>query len=78
MPQFHLSRAVESIAQLYTYKLLELVDDKKLLDAFQKLEEHSYPIYREWRVTEHYSLEAMRAALMRLRNAEAEWPPSQL
>jgi hypothetical protein len=77
VPEFQAARAVEGIAQFYTFKLLERVGDKRLLDAFCKLEEHSHPLYREWRKTEHYSLEAMRAVLMRLRDAETEWPPSK-
>jgi hypothetical protein len=77
VPEFHPSRTMEGIAQFYTYKLLERVDDKRLLDAFSKLEEHSNPLYGEWRKTEQYSLEAMRAVLMRLRDAETEWPPGK-
>jgi hypothetical protein len=77
VPEYQPSRAVEGIAQFYTYKLLERVDDKRLLDAFCKLEEHSDPLYREWRKTEHYSLEAMRTVLMRIRDAETEWPPTR-
>ena len=77
VPEYQPSHAVEGIAQFYTYKLLERVDDKRLLDAFCKLEEHSDPLYREWRKTEHYSLEAMRAVLIRIRDAETEWPPTR-
>ena len=77
-PQLRLSRTIEGIAQFYTYKLLEWVGDERLLDAFTKLEEHSDPIYRGWREADHYSLEAMRAVLMRMRDAETEWPPFRL
>jgi hypothetical protein len=51
------------------------LDDTRLLNAFRKLEQYSDPIYREWRKTEDYTLEAMRAVLIRLRDAETEWPP---
>lgn len=33
------------------------------------------PSNREWRKAEHYSLEAMRSVLIRLRDVESEWPP---
>lgn len=75
-PEYRIARAMEGIAQFYTYKLLERLDDKRLLDTFLKLEQHSDPVYREWRKTEQYSLEAMRAVLMRLRDLETEWPPT--
>ena len=78
VPQFRLSRAMEGIAQFYTYKLLESLNDSRLLEAFQTLEEHSDPIYRGWRETKYYSLETMRAVLMRLRDTEAEWPPAYI
>lgn len=74
-PEYRVTRAMEGIAQFYTYKLLERLDDRRLLDAFLKLEDHSEPLYREWRKAEQYSLEAMRAMLMRLRDVETDWPP---
>jgi hypothetical protein len=76
-PQLRLGRALEGIAQFYTYKLLEWLDDPKLLDAFTKLEERSDPIYQGWRDVKHFSLEAMRKVLMHLRDAESEWPPTR-
>ncbi len=78
LPQFRLGRTLEGIAQFYTYKLLEWLDDPKLLDAFTKLEGRSDPIYRGWRDVKHLSLEAMRKVLMHLRDAESEWPPTRL
>ena len=74
-PEYQATRAIEGIAQFYTYKLLEWLNDKSLLDAFRKLEQRSDPLYREWRKTENYSLEAMRRVLIQLRDAENEWPP---
>lgn len=77
VPEYQVTPAMEGIAQFYTYKLLERLGDTRLLDAFRKLEERSDPVYREWRKTEHYTLEAMRAVLIRLRDAETEWPPGR-
>jgi len=76
VPDYQPGRTMEAIAQFYTHKLLERLGDERLLNAFLKLEDHSDPIYREWRKTEHYTLEAMRAALMQFRDSETKWPPA--
>lgn len=65
----------EAIAQFYTFKLLEWLDDARLINAFSTLEKSSDPVYRVWRRTEHYSLETMRQVLTRYRNSGADWPP---
>lgn len=74
-PEAQLSIPHESIAQFYTFKLLESVTDKRLVDAFLILEKSSNPVYRVWRKTEHYSLEAMHQVLVRYRNTSSDWPP---
>jgi hypothetical protein len=65
----------EALAQFYTFKLLEHINDKRLMDVFLALEKSSDPIYRVWRQTDHFSLEAMRQILIRYRNGDSEWPP---
>lgn len=75
-PDFHPSKFHEAIAQYYTYKLLEMLGDKKLMEAFLTLEQHSLDVYRAWRATEHYTLEEMRGILVNCRRRGAEWPPS--
>jgi hypothetical protein len=74
-PEARLSKPHEAIAQFYTFKLLEYLDDKQLLEAFLALETSADPVYRAWRQTEHYSLEAMRQVLIRYRSSGADWPP---
>ena len=75
-PDPQLSKPHEAIAQFYTFKLLECLDDKRLLQAFLALENSADPVYRVWRQTEHYSLEAMRQVLVRYRSSGTDWPPS--
>ena len=75
-PDFHPSKPHEAIAQYYTYKLLETLGDKKLMQAFLTLEQHSIAVYRAWRATEHYTLEEMREILVNYRRRGTEWPPS--
>ena len=65
----------EAIAQFYTFKLLEWLGDRRLLEAFLALEKACDPVYRAWRQTEHYSLENMRQVLVRYRSSSSEWPP---
>jgi hypothetical protein len=77
-PDFHPSKPHEAIAQYYTYKLIERLDDEKLMQAFLTLEQHSLDVYRAWRATEHYTLEAMRDILVQYRKKGTEWPPSFL
>jgi hypothetical protein len=75
LPDSRPSKPHEAIAQFYTFKLLEHVNDKQLMDVFLTLERSCDPIYRAWRQTEHFSLEAMRQVLIRYRNGDSEWPP---
>jgi hypothetical protein len=70
------SVAHEAIAQYYTFRLLERLKDKKLMDAFIALEAACLDVYRAWRATEHYSLEQMREVLMSCRRMDTRWPPS--
>jgi hypothetical protein len=74
-PELSLSMAHESIAQYYTFKLIEYLKDKRLERAFTVLEEHSQPVYRAWRATEDYTLEQMRQLLITLRRRGTDWPP---
>jgi len=74
-PDVQLSKPHEAIAQFYTFKLLEWLDDKRLLQAFIALEKSADPIYRAWRKTEDFSLEAMRQVLIGYRSSGADWPP---
>jgi len=74
-PDFHPSKPHEAIAQYYTYKLLERLNDEELMKAFLTLEQHSLDVYRIWRTTEHYRLEDMRNVLVQYRKKETEWPP---
>jgi len=75
-PDAQLNKAHEAIAQFYTFKLLEWLDDKRLVQAFLALEKSADQIYRAWRQTEHYSLEAMRQVLVRYRSSGTDWPPA--
>lgn len=75
-PDEQLIKPQEAIAQFYTFKLLEWLDDKRLLEAFVALEKSADAIYRAWRQTENFSLEAMRQVLVRYRSSSADWPPS--
>lgn len=68
--------AHEAIAQFYTFKLLQWLNDKRLMDAFLALEQKCDPVYRAWRRTEDYSLEAMRRLLLKLRGSTEKWPPT--
>jgi len=65
----------ESIAQFYTFRLIEHLDDPRMLAAFHALEENAIPEYRVWRQTQDYSLEQMRRVLVACRNRPSEWPP---
>lgn len=75
-PDLRLNKPHEAMAQFYTFKLLGCVDDKRLLEAFVALEKSADGVYRAWRQTEHYSLEAMRQVLIRYRSGDADWPPN--
>ncbi len=75
VPDAQPNKPHEAIAQFYTFKLLEWLDDRRLLNAFSMLEKSSDPVYRAWRQTEQYSLEAMREVLVRYRSGDGEWPP---
>ena len=74
-PEDQISRSQEAIAQFYTFKLLEWLGDEQLTTAFAALENASTPAYSVWRETRDYSLEQVRAILIRHRNEYAEWPP---
>ena len=69
------SIAHEAIAQYYTFKLLEQLNDATLTSTFITLEKACSDVYRAWRATEHYSLEQMKDALMSVRRATGRWPP---
>jgi len=75
-PDEQLIKPNEAIAQFYTFKLLEWLEDKRLLQAFIALEKSTDAIYRAWRQTENFSLEAMRQVLVGYRSRGADWPPS--
>lgn len=75
-PDFRPSRPHEAIAQYYTFKLLQWLNDKELLRTFSAIEQHCMEVYRAWRSTEHYTLEEMREILVRCREKATEWPPS--
>ncbi len=75
-PDAQPSKPHEAIAQFYTFKLLEWLDDRRLLSAFSMLEKSSDPVYRVWRQTEKYSVEAMRDVLVRYRTRGTDWPPN--
>lgn len=76
VPDAQPNKPHEAIAQCYTFKLLERLDDRRLLAAFSTLEQNSDPVYRAWRQTENYSLEAMREVLVRYRTRGSDWPPN--
>ena len=65
-PDFEPSRPHEAIAQYYTYKLLEYLNDGRLLQTFLTLEQNAAPVYR-MEATESYSLEEMRTILIEYR-----------
>lgn len=75
-PDFEPSRPHEAIAQYYTYKLLEFLNDGRLLQTFLTLEQNAPAVYRVWRSTESYSLEEMRKILIEYRKRASEWPPT--
>ena len=75
-PDFYPSRPHEAIAQYYTFKLLQTLNDEKLVQTFLTLEQHCIDVYRAWRATEHYTPEKMRNILVKYRKKGAEWPPS--
>lgn len=65
----------EAIAQYFTFKLLERLQDDRLMNAYLSLESVCSDVYRAWRATEHYTPEQMREALMKSRRAGDQWPP---
>lgn len=75
-PDEQLIRPHEAIAQYYTFKLLEHLNDTRLLRAFVSLEKAANPIYRAWRETERLSLEGMRRLIVEYRSRSTDWPPS--
>ena len=75
-PNFYPSRPHEAIAQYYTFKMLQMLNDEKLMQTFLVLEQHCIEVYQAWRQTEHYSLEDMRNILVKYRKKAREWPPS--
>ena len=64
----------EVIAQYFSFKLLVRLQDERLMTTFLALERVCSDVYREWRTTEHYTLEQMRAALIKLRTSGDQWP----
>jgi hypothetical protein len=74
-PEEQISTPQEAIAQYYTFKLLDLLGDDRLLKAFMALEKSCSPPYRAWRLTEGYSLEQMRTVLIQYRAGSHDWPP---
>jgi hypothetical protein len=75
-PDFSPSRPHEAIAQYYTYKLIETLNDDKLRKSFLTLEKNCSDVYRAWRATEHYTFEEMRNILVKYRKNGIAWPPS--
>jgi len=65
----------EAIAQYFTFKLLERLQDDRLMNAYLSLESVCSDVYRAWRATQHYTPEQMREALMKCRKAGDQWPP---
>lgn len=66
-PVLKFNKTLEAIAQYYTYKLIEHLQDKKLKKAFTEFENHSVDVYKEWRKIENYSLEDVRAIIIKYR-----------
>ncbi len=56
-----------ALAQFYTRRLLERLDDSNLIHAFETLSEKQPPAYSAWKNMEHISLETARAWLTALR-----------
>jgi hypothetical protein len=73
-PIFKLSKLHETIAQFYTFKLIDYLQDEKLKRAFLELEKHSEDTYRDWRKVENYTLEDMRTVLIKYRKMTTDFP----
>jgi hypothetical protein len=65
----------EVVAQYYTFKLLEHINDKRLMETFMRLEKSCSDIYRTWRSSEPWDLEQMREVLLKWRRAAEHLPP---
>lgn len=69
---FHRDNPVHVIiAQYFTFKLIERLEDDNLMAAFDKLTDHQPEPHRRWRRMRTVPLERMRAVLMRARAAES-------
>ena len=73
-PIFKLSKLHETIAQFYTFKLIDYLQDEKLKKAFIELEKHSEDTYHDWRKIENYTLEDMRTVLIKYRKMTTDFP----
>ncbi len=58
------------IAQFFTHRLIEYLDDAKLRFAFERLCEFQGPLYSRWKEQRHWSLEKMRSLLQSARLGE--------
>jgi hypothetical protein len=60
-----------SLAQYFTYRLIERLGDMNLMGAFEKLSDKQPQPYQRWRRMRHIPVEQMRTVLLRARLGEA-------
>lgn len=68
---FRPSKLHEELAQYFTFRLIERLEDEALMRAFEHLSDHQVPEYQSWRQLRDIPVEYMRAQLMRARTGSA-------
>jgi cellulose biosynthesis protein BcsQ len=66
-PGFEPSVVHATIAQYFSYRFLLYLEDRTLLDGFERLAEYQPPAYQQWRRMKALPLEEMRGWLMSIR-----------
>lgn len=70
-PYFRESPVHVGLAQCFTHRLIERLDDPNLMAAFEKLSQYQPKAYRQWEAMREVPLEQLRVYLMRARAAAA-------
>lgn len=66
-PTFRPSALHEGLAQYFTFRMLERLDDRAMISAFDRLTNVQPPEYQAWRLMRSVPLEQARNALLRAR-----------
>lgn len=70
-PRFRPSALHEGLAQYFTFRMLERLDDALMTEAFERLTDVQPPEYQQWRTMRSVPLERAREVLLRARAGSA-------